>query len=402
MTMETRIEHPLPLGFKFSGVACGIKESGSLDLGLIVTEADSVMAGVYTQNVVRAASVDWNRDLTPTDQFRAVVINSGNANACTGEQGVADNLAMAEQVASLVSAEPAQVCVMSTGIIGHHLPMPKIKSGISDASNSLAHDPSSFQNVVSAIQTTDKFSKTASHEVTIGENKVRITGMAKGAGMIGPNMATMLSIIMTDAALTPGNAQAILTRVANRSFNCISVEGHTSTNDCLILICSGHSKTQIITEQEIAAFEEGLQEVCVPLAKMIPMDGEGATHLITINVNGAQSDRDADQVARTVAASNLVKTAITGADPNWGRIVSAAGYAGVPMEIESTKLCLNGHTVFDSGQPVSFEASVVSQSIEQSNETVIELWIGPGAGTATHWTSDLTTEYVRFNSEYST
>ena len=392
----------LPLGFKFSGVKCGIKESGALDVAIISTDDKSVAAGVYTQNVVRAASIDWNREITPSSEFRAVVVNSGNANACTGEQGVADNQQMANEVAALIGATANQVCVLSTGVIGHLLPMEKVSAGIAQAVSQADHSSERFELASQAIMTTDKGPKTVSQTVEIGSNTIQFAGMAKGAGMIGPNMATMLAVMMTDAELSPEVAQTLLAQAANASFNRVSVEGHTSTNDALLLICTGASGVKVSADDQIKQFADTLNNACIELAKQIPSDGEGSTHLVSIEVTGAQDDQQADQAARTIAASALVKTAITGADPNWGRIVSAAGYAGVQMTVEQTDLQLNGHYVFRSGQPIEFDAATVSRSMADNFETLIQLKIGSGPGSAMHWTSDLTVDYVRFNSEYTT
>jgi glutamate N-acetyltransferase/amino-acid N-acetyltransferase len=392
----------LPKGFQFSGTACGIKPSGGLDLAVISTDHSSVAAGVYTQNVVRAASIDWNRNLTPSESFRALVINSGNANACTGDQGLVDNQEMASEVAGILHVSPDQVLVLSTGVIGHHLPMEQVRIGIHDAMSLRSDSQDRFDSASTAILTTDKGTKTVQKTIQIGEVEVNIAGMAKGAGMIGPNMATMLAVIMTDVKISASDAQQVLSKAAEQSFNRISVEGHTSTNDALLLICSGASGAEVQSESDFARFADELTWSCVELAKRIPSDGEGASHLVTIKVQGAQSEEDADRVARTVAASALVKTAITGADPNWGRIVSAAGYAGVPMKVEQTNLKLNGHVVFENGRPVKFDAVAVSQSMSSQFETLIDLRIGTGPGVATHWTSDLTVDYVRFNSEYTT
>ena len=392
----------LPLGFKYSGVKCGIKESGALDLAIISTDKNSVAAGVYTQNIVRAASIEWNEAITPTNQFRALVINSGNANACTGKQGATDNQQMAAQVADLVGAAAEQVCVLSTGVIGHPLPMEKISPGIAQAASEADSTRDKFELASQAILTTDKGPKTVTKSVTFGDKKVQLASIAKGAGMIGPNMATMLAVMTTDAQLSPDVAQELLAQAADKSFNRISVEGHTSTNDAMLMICTGDSGVEVSQPAEINQFAAALNDACIELAKQIPADGEGSTHLVTIEVSGAQTDRDADQVARTIAASALVKTAITGADPNWGRIVSAAGYAGVPMEVEQTDLRLNGHYVFRGGRPIEFDAQTVSGSMADNFETLIQLKIGSGSGSATHWTSDLTVDYVRFNSEYTT
>ncbi len=393
----------LPKGIKFSGITCGIKASGAADLALISTDTPSVVAGVYTQNVVRAASIDWNRNLTPTESFRAVVINSGNANACTGQQGIDDNEQMAVLAAKAIGAQPNQVLVLSTGVIGHLLPMDKITNGIGVAASELNSELSDFEKASNAILTTDKGPKAnfSSFEFGAGE-KINFAGLAKGAGMIGPNMATMLAIMTTDASLAPADAQRVLAETAKKSFNRISVEGHTSTNDALLLICSGESGVKVDSEQKLAQFADALTESCIDLAKRIPSDGEGASHLVSIEITGAKNESQADQAARTIAMSALVKTAITGADPNWGRIVSAAGYSGVEMQVEQTDLAINGHFVFQNGQPIEFDAATVSKSMADNFETNIQLKIGGGAGTATHWTSDLTTDYVRFNSEYTT
>ena len=395
----------VPSGFKFSGSKCGIKDSGALDLAIIATDKPSIVAGVYTQNVVRAASIDWNRSITPSEKFRAVVINSGNANACTGEQGESDNTQMANDVAQHLNCQPEQVCVLSTGIIGHLLPMEKITTGISAAFKQFGNSQEKFELASQAIMTTDKGPKTINTVVDLaGDSNRRFTlaGMAKGAGMIGPNMATMLAVITTDAKLNQEDAQAVLQFAANQSFNRISVEGHTSTNDALLLICSGESGVEISDPTDVERFKNALTNSCIELAKKIPADGEGATHLIEIRITGAGNDTDADRVARTIASSALVKTAITGADPNWGRIVSAAGYSGAPMSVDKIGLKLNGHSVFQAGQPIAFDAKEVSKAMASQFETVIELKVGTGPGKATHWTSDLTVDYVRFNSEYTT
>jgi glutamate N-acetyltransferase/amino-acid N-acetyltransferase len=392
----------LPQGFKFGGITCGIKASGKRDLALITTDQPAVMAGVYTQNVVCAASIDWNRNLTPSKAFRAVVVNSGNANACTGQQGIDDNCKMASLVADLLGADAESVAVLSTGVIGHHLPMDKVATGIIEISAIVGTNEGNFTDAADAITTTDQSRKVAQRTVLIDGDEVSIVAMAKGAGMIGPNMATMLAVVCTDANIDEIQASRILKNAADHSFNRISVEGHTSTNDALLLICSGSAGDPISESQHLDALQQAVTGVCLETAKLIPADGEGATHLIEINVSGAASDKDADTVARTVAASNLVKTAITGSDPNWGRIVSAAGYAGVEMQQQSIALQINGYCVFQDGEPVEFDAAEVSQSIAESFETNISLQVGDGDGAAVHWTSDLTVDYVRFNSEYTT
>ena len=392
----------LPGGFEFTGIACGIKPSGKLDLAVISSQTPCVAAGVYTQNIVRAASIEWNQRLTPTDGFKAIVINSGNANACTGQRGIDDNQTIASIAAKHLDADENQVLVLSTGVIGQHLPMQETTNGIAQAISEQSGSEDHFERATMAILTTDKGPKTVESVVSTNSGDIKIAGMAKGAGMIGPKMATMLAIIISDAKISSDSAQQILNRAVEQSFNRISVEGHTSTNDALVMICNGNSEIEVESDESLREFEKAVTESCIQLAKQIPADGEGASHLITIDIHGATNDQQADSVARTVAASALVKTAITGSDPNWGRIVSAAGYAGAEMDVSMTSLKLNGFLVFDNGQPVQFDEKQVSQALNDQFETLIELTIGSGPGSARHWTSDLTQEYVRFNSEYTT
>ena len=392
----------LPNGFKFAGLSCGIKASGKKDLALIVTDQDAVAAGVYTTNIIHASSIDWNREITPTDQFRGLVVNSGNANACTGTQGEANNQRMAELTATQLNAQANQICVLSTGIIGHQLPMPKLESGIEAAASQLGDSREDFLSAAEAILTTDQGIKKAFRIVKADDQEITIVGMAKGAGMIGPRMATMLAVVMTDATIDKTTSQTLVQQAADASFNRISVEGHMSTNDALILISSGTNSANVDSGESLQALAGAINDACLELARQIPADGEGASHSIEISITGARSDKQADAIARAVASSNLVKTAITGNDPNWGRIVSAAGYCGADFEMNEVSLKLNGQTVFDQGQPVEFSESAVSQRIKDSFETLVELNVGTGPGKAQHWTSDLTTTYVEFNSEYTT
>ena len=392
----------LPLGFRYAGTACGIKASGKEDLAIITTDAPAICAGVYTQNIVRAASIDWNRSLTPCDNFRALVINSGNANACTGFEGIKNNQAMASAVGKHLDTEPANVGVLSTGVIGVQLPMTEVTNGIAAAVKALSAEEESFTAASRAITTTDQSPKTSHLTYNIDGDQVRISAMAKGAGMIGPRMATMLGVVMTDAPLTPTVARSILRTANEQSFNRISVEGHMSTNDAVMLIATGRSKVKLDSAPLISQLTAFISNTCIDLAKKIPSDGEGATHLIEIIVSGAKTDSDADRIARTIANSALVKTAITGGDPNWGRIVSAAGYAGADIDADEISLKINGHELFKKGQPVKFSEKKVSAAIADNFETTIELQVGSGAGEFNHWTSDLTVDYVKFNSEYTT
>ena len=393
----------IPRGFRFAGVHCGIKQDAAReDLSLIVTTAPAVAAGVYTQNLVYAAPVAVDRRRTPSSSIRVIVTNSGNANACTGERGERDALEMARLAATACGAAPEQALVMSTGIIGHFLPLDKIATGIKAAAASLAGDPAAFLAAARGITTTDKSHKVASRLLQVAGGTVTLAGMAKGAGMIGPNMATLLGVVMTDAALTPDAAQAALTAAVADSFNCICVEGHTSTNDTVLLLASGASCPQPLAGTDLVQFTQTLRELCIELARQIPDDGEGATHLITIDVRGCVTRDDARRIAQTIAHSALVKTAIAGGDPNWGRIVSAAGYAGVPFDPQRVSLTLNGTLLFERGAPVKFDAATVSQSIRQHRETHLELQLSEGDAGIRFWTSDLTVDYVRFNADYHT
>lgn len=393
----------LPQGFRWSGHHCGLKSDPEKpDYSLIVSDREAVVAGVYTQNLVCAAPVVLCRERTPGKRARAIVTNSGNANACTGSRGMNDAKQMAEDVASQLSIDASQVLVMSTGIIGEFLPMEKLTAASLRGVETLASDIAAFDDAANAILTTDKGPKTAGCIVNTSQGDVRIATMAKGAGMIGPNMATMLAAITTDAHLTPEDAQAILKEAVDKSFNCISVDGHTSTNDTVILLANGAANEAPLSGEDLVRFAAEIEKTLIQLAKQIPDDGEGATHLIDIVVKGASSVPDAKQIAETIGSSNLVKTCITGNDPNWGRIASAAGYAGVPFDIAGFKLWLNGVLIFDGGEPCEFDAAAVSISMAESRCVYIEVGLQEGTEKARIWTSDLTTDYVVFNSDYHT
>lgn len=397
------MDQQVPAGFRAAGVHCGIKTNpGKLDLSLLVADAPSVAAGVYTQNRIVAAPVVLDRQRTPSDDFRVLVANSGNANACTGPQGMEDARQMARLAAERCNASPEQVLVLSTGVIGDYLPMSKIRQGIHAAAGRLGTDSSAWLSAARGILTTDRQEKMAARTVMCDRRSVELAGVAKGAGMIGPRMATMLGIVLTDAALTPADAQQVLQKAVDVSFNCISVEGHMSTNDTVLLLASGQATEGPLEGDALNGFAGALEQVCVELARMIPADGEGASHLITLDVLGCEHDDHAQRIARTVANSPLVKTAITGADPNWGRIISAAGYAGVSFDPQQVSLAINGVRLFERGAPAQFDAGGVSESIRKQRETHIQLSVGSGPGKTRFWTSDLTVEYVKFNADYHT
>lgn len=417
----------IPQGFRCSGVACGIKAQAEiLDLTLIVSDRPATAAGVYTTNVVRAAPVEWDRQHTPSRCIRAVVANSGNANACTGDRGRQDCQQMAQLAAQAIEAQTDEVLVLSTGIIGHYLPMDRIALGIQKAGQSLARDESTLEAAARGILTTDTRPKLAGRTLLLDKHgvplsaeqgpgagapsaaqkadnrEILITGMAKGAGMIAPNLATMLAVILTDAALEPSSAQALLHETIEDTFNCLTIDGHRSTNDTVLLVANGAAGSEAFPATACKAFQEAFHGVCEDLARSIAADGEGASHLVTVHVRGCTRRQDAHQFARTVAESLLVKTAIAGADPNWGRIVSAAGYAGPSFDPQQLLLRVNGFLLFASGQPTDFNPQEVSASLRQNRDTLIELDFGEGSAEARVWTTDLTTEYVRINAEYHT
>jgi glutamate N-acetyltransferase/amino-acid N-acetyltransferase len=393
----------VPKGFRLSGVYCGVKRNASkLDLSLVVSDPPAVAAGVYTQNRVFAAPVAWSRSRTPAADIRAVVVNSGNANACTGQRGFDDAQEMARVAAATCGAAQNQALVMSTGIIGTFLPMDKIVAGIQAAARSLGTDDDALLAAARGILTTDSTHKLAGRRITLGGRTVQITGMAKGAAMIGPSMATMLGLVLTDAALDTATAQETLRAAVDRSFNCISVDGHMSTNDSVLLLANGAAGGAPLAGNDRRVFGDALRETCAELARAIPADGEGATHLITLDVTGCTTPDAARQIARTVADSPLVKTAIGGGDPNWGRIVSAAGYSGIQFDPSKVDLAINDFPLYRQGAPVDFDAAKVSASIRENRDTHVVLRFAEGDSDIRFWTTDLTAEYVRLNADYHT
>jgi glutamate N-acetyltransferase/amino-acid N-acetyltransferase len=394
---------PAPQGYTFAGVYCGIKRyADKLDLSLVVSDRPATAAGVYTTNLVFAAPVGLDRKRTPGTSIRAVAINSGNANACTGERGDRDAEKMADLAAAACGAKGEQVLVLSTGIIGEFMPMEKIAAGIQAAAPKLGRDADSLVSAARGMLTTDTRHKLSGRTLTLAGRTVQITGMAKGAAMIGPKMATMLGVVLTDAALDPAVAQKALAAAVEDSFNCISVDGHMSTNDTVLLLANGAAGGAPLAGADLATFERALAEVCQELARAIPADGEGATHLVMVEVKGCATRDSARTIAKTVAESLLVKTAITGADPNWGRIVSAAGYSGVPFNPAGVSLWVNGTQLYKLGAPVPFDHEAVSHSIRDNRDVNILLEFHEGSAGIRFWTTDLTAEYVHLNADYHT
>jgi glutamate N-acetyltransferase / amino-acid N-acetyltransferase len=391
----------LPGGYRYAGIACGIRpDRERRDLALIVSDRPASAAGVFTRNCVSAAPVKLCRERLPRPDARGVVVCSGNANACTGQRGLEDAYRMAAVAADALSCQPEQVLVCSTGVIGKHLPMPAIEKGIASAAGRLSPEEDAFEQAAQSILTTDTRIKVSTARVSLAGQEVHLAGLAKGAAMIGPNLATMLAFILTDAAVGPGDLQAILQKTAEQSFHCISVEGHTSTNDSVILLCNG-AGPQLVGEDR-ARYAEAVTRVGQELARAIAADAEGANHLITIQVEGLRTDAEARRVARAVADSPLVKTAVFGADPNWGRIVSAAGYAGVSFREEELSLRLGDQILYQAGVPQPFDAQAASGYLKGQRDIDIRLCFSLGEGRCTFWTCDLGYEYVRLNAEYTT
>lgn len=349
--------------------------------------------------------MELSRSRLPADNVQAVVINSGNANACTGEEGLQAARAMTSAVARELKCDAEQVLVCSTGIIGVQLPVEKIVAGIPAGVQACAMDDSSFRQAAAAMMTTDTFPKVMSVDVKTAGGMVRISGAAKGAAMIAPNMATMLAVVMTDANLTSPQCDAILRHAVDRSFHCISVDGHMSTSDTVLLLANGAVEPSIDSEADEAAIRSAVNEVCEKLATDIIRDAEGAGHFVTVDVKGFETREAAFRIAKEIAESALVKTAITGNDPNWGRITSAAGYAGVAFDPGQLSLSINDVRVYAHGVPVVFDDSLLSQSMAGGDvHFLLELSGGPTSGreSVRFWTSDLTQDYVRLNSEYTT
>ncbi len=389
-----------PRGFRAAGVSAGIKAGGGLDLALLVSDTPAAAAAVFTTNLAQAAPVLVSREHLGRSggRVQAIVVNSGCANACTGDQGMRVAREMAAETARLIGCPVEQVLVSSTGVIGVSLDIEKIRNGLPAAIASLAADQGAA--AARAIMTTDPFPKEAAARVTIDGREVRIGGMAKGSGMIEPMMATMLGFITTDAAVEPALLARALRTVVDDTFNAITVDGECSTNDCVMLLASGASGATV-TGSSYDVFVEGLRAVCLPLARGIVRGGEGATKLVTVNVTGAASITDARRAAKAIANSPLVKTAIHGGDPNWGRLIAVAGRAGVAFELTRASVRIGSIVLFDQGRPHD-EASPLAAEYLKQPEVAVAVDLGAGTASATVWTCDLSAEYVRINAEYRT
>lgn len=385
-----------PKGFKAAGVHCGLKRK-RVDLALLYSEKPATCAGTFTTNLVKAAPLRWTQKVIAGGTAQVAVVNSGNANACNGPQGDADAAQMAALAAEACGVSAQQVVVGSTGVIGMPLDMSKVAAGIAQAAPALSYDGG--DQAALAITTTDTLPKHLSVDVQLAGGVIRIGGMAKGSGMIHPNMATMMCFITSDAAIDAKTLQQAVSAAVNISFNMVSVDGDTSTNDMLVAMANGMSGVTVASASDQAAFQEGLNYVAVELAKMVARDGEGASKLIEIQVKGARSLADARLVARSISTSNLVKTAIYGEDANWGRIFCAAGYSGAQFVPEQVDIYMGDLQVAKSGMALPFDEGK-AKSILQENEILILLDLHDGDADATAWTCDFTYDYVKINASY--
>lgn len=402
-----------PKGFKAAGVKAGIKASGKRDVGLLVADRPATAAALFTTNRVFAAPVAVGREHVAGGSLRGIVMNSGNANACTGKQGMKDAKRMCAIAAEVLGAKANQMLPSSTGIIGHHLPMAKVEAGIRDAAAQLGDTREHAEAFMEAILTTDLVRKEAATTIRLGRQTVTIAGVCKGSGMIGPRLgvdpgkplkglhATMLAYVTTDVQIAAPALRKLLMPAAMKSFNSVTVDDHTSTNDTLAVLASGASGVKLDTTGPLKKFAAALDDVCVSLAKQIAADGEGATKLVSVVVKSATTDRDANRMARAIANSPLLKCALNGNDPNWGRIVSAAGMCGATFDPDKAELTLQGTRVFQRGTPVPFDAATVSESMAAKTLDIV-LSCNAGKGNATVWTCDFSKEYVAINADYHT
>lgn len=404
--------HPIPggitapEGFLAAGITAGLKASGKPDLSLLLAPEGAVCAGTFTISLVRAACVDLcaERLAARGGRARAVLTNSGQANACTGDRGLIDSVRATQAVAERLGLAEEEVLICSTGVIGVPIPMDILLAGLDPLVAVLSPDGGSA--AATAILTTDLIDKQIALEAELGGRRVRIGGMAKGSGMIHPNMATMLGYLSCDAGVPADVWQAMVRRAVERSFNAITVDGDTSTNDTYLAFAAGEP----LSPEHFDALEAGLTAVSQHLAKAIARDGEGATCLIEVQVEGAAREADARAIARTVCGSSLVKCAIHGRDPNWGRIVAAAGRAGAAFDPDAVALWLGGHQLMQAGQPLPFDRGAASQYMKDraagaylSDDTVvIRLVVGSGSGHGRAWGCDLSDQYVRINADYTT
>jgi glutamate N-acetyltransferase/amino-acid N-acetyltransferase len=398
-------EAAVPRGFRFSATACGLKKTGALDLALLSSDFPASAAAVFTQNLVVAAPVVVSKKNLSASRgrMRAVIVNAGNANCATGDAGYVASVKMVEETARRLGCDPKEVLVCSTGVIGVPLPVEKVLRALSGMARNRRPSVRSFAELSLAICTTDTRPKTAASSFRMARRRVHFMGCAKGAGMIHPNMATTLAFVVTDAAIAPSLLQKTLRDVTTRTFNAISIDGDTSTNDTLLVLANGASGAPRIKAGTAAhrSFAKSLEQVCHSLALQIVADGEGAQRVIQIEVRGAKTESAARQIARTIATSPLVKTAFAGGDPNWGRIFAAAGRAGVKFDPSRVDIHMAGIPVLRRGQPLDFNEREASNRLLQ-REVMVVMNLHAGRASTRYWTCDFTAEYVRINASYRT
>ncbi len=392
-----------PRGFQAAGIAAGLKPSGDPDLALILSDTNAVAGGVFTTSQIKAACVtfDQHQLAQNPDSIRAIVVNAGQANACTGSQGEANNTALAQAVATAVHVQLSQVLTASTGVIGKQLDMAKLEAGLPTVAAQLSANGGDA--AARAILTTDLVKKSIALEAEIQGHPVRIGGIAKGSGMIHPNLATMLGFITCDATISAQLWQTMIHRAADVSFNQITVDGDTSTNDLLIGLANGQSQAPPIQPDtpEALILEDMLHDACIYLAKAIARDGEGANKLIEIRVNGTARDEDARKMARIIASSPLVKSAAFGCDPNWGRVAAAAGRADIPFDQTALDITLGEFQLMQGGMPLAFDRQAASEYLK-GDPIVFTVDLHQGFGEGKAWGCDLSYDYVRINAEYTT
>lgn len=393
-----------PRGFQAAGLHCGLKKTERNDIGAIVCEVPAAAAAVYTTNIFQAAPLQTTRESLANGVLRAVIVNSGNANACTGKQGDADAYEMRALAAESFGVSADDVAVASTGVIGENLKMDRVRDGIARLSGALSSEADGGEQFSQSILTTDLVKKELCVTVQIDGKPVVIAGAAKGSGMIHPNMATMLAFVTTDAKIGSESLHKLLRRTTDDTFNMITVDGDTSTNDMLVAMASGLSdQKKELNEQHAdwTAFAEAFAAVCEHLAKAISRDGEGATKLVEVTVTGAESKDSARAIAKTVIGSSLVKTAVYGADANWGRIIAAVGRAGVPVNPHTVDIKLGDIVVLTASQPVKFDEDIALEYLK-GDDVLITVELNMGSEKATAWGCDLTYDYVRINAAYRT
>lgn len=388
-----------PKGFRAAGVAAGIKGEGKKDCALVISDGPATVAGAFTKNVMRSPAVRWSEAVCARGHGRAVFVNSGNANACTGERGEADVRATAELVASGLDVSPNEVCIGSTGVIGVPLPMDCVRCGVEQCLAALSSEGS--PDAAAAIMTTDTVPKELATEIPLSSGPAHVGAIIKGAGMIAPDMATMICLLTTDVAIAPADLRDLLRDAVTASFNRICVDNDMSTSDSVICLANGQAAGTTLTSEseDYAAFATGLTAVCQEMAKKLVRDGEGATKFVELTVSGAPTDEDAKAIARAIATSMLCKTAFFGQDPNWGRFACAAGYAGVSFDPRRLAVWLDDIQLVRGGQAAPYEEEEAGARMRRP-EFSIRVEVGDGSGSAVFWTSDLSHDYVSVNADY--